>query len=125
MFIFGKVNQKRSVTLKRAKYVPAELMSYSLPYVVSFMGVRYDDFGQTLAVCLVLFWIFWITHKSGQVILNPVLVAFGWRLYDVEFEFVGNPERHNALALSKSILGSDEACKHAFVQDVLILSKEP
>ena len=58
-------------------------MNYTLPYIVSFMSFGYDQEGKFIGIVIFLTWIFWITYKSGQIILNPILVAFGWKLYEV------------------------------------------
>ena len=28
--------------------------------------------------------------KSGQILMNPVLILFGYRLHEVEYHFIGN-----------------------------------
>jgi hypothetical protein len=74
------VEPKQKVLIKDSKAVPADLMNYVLPYVVSFMGLDYKDGGKLLGFGVFFVWIFFITHRSGQVILNPVLIVFGWQL---------------------------------------------
>jgi len=112
---------KRNVKLISAEYVPAELMNYTLPFVVSFMGIGYNDGDKFFGMAIFLLWIFWITHKSGQIILNPVLVAFGWRLHKIGYSFEGSTEEHQATALLKGDVNLDQLVKHSWIQDVMVV----
>lgn len=120
--VLSAVRPKRSITILTAKYVPTELMNYTLPYVVSFMGVGYQDTGKFLGVLVFLFWIFLITHRSGQIILNPVLIAFGWRLYDITYSFAGDNNKQHNLALAKGYIDLNNRYKYKFIQDVMIIN---
>jgi len=118
------VKTKHAVTIRSVKYVPAELMNYTLPYVVSFMGVGYNEEGKFLGILIFLVWIFWITHKSGQIILNPILVAFGWRLNEITYSFSGDKQEYSAQALSSGVIAIGDVVKQNSIQDVLIIRKQ-
>jgi hypothetical protein len=109
------------IDVKSASYVPSELMNYTLPYVVSLMALDYQETGKFVGLIIFLAWMFWITHKSGQVILNPVLVAFGWRLYDLNYVFPGDHQERSGKALSNDLLEPGKRYKHTVIQDVMIL----
>ena len=98
------VRTTQDITVSQAEYVPTDLMNYTLPYVVSFMGINYHETEKFVGFCVFLAWMFWITHKSGQVLLNPILIALGWRLYDVTYNFAGSTDVHNGRALVKGYL---------------------
>ncbi|MBD3834073.1 MAG: hypothetical protein IE910_12105 [Brevundimonas sp.] len=112
------------VDIVSVKYVPAELMSYTLPYVVSFMSIGYQDTGKFVGLTIFLIWMFWISYKSGQLILNPLLIAFGWRLYEVSYRFPGEKierEARNGRALIRGELESGQRRAQVSVQDILIM----
>lgn len=90
----GLVRTPQDVVVQEAEYVPTDLMNYTLPYVVSFMGINYQETDKFVGFCVFLTWMFWITHKSGQVLLNPILIALGWRLYNVTYNFPGSGDTH-------------------------------
>ncbi|MDV4157125.1 hypothetical protein R1480_22105, partial [Rhizobium brockwellii] len=46
------VKPKTPVDIKEAKYIPAELMAYTLPYVVSFMSLEYKDTGKFVGLLI-------------------------------------------------------------------------
>jgi hypothetical protein len=98
------VRTSQDVVVREAEYVPTDLMNYTLPYVVSFMGINYHETDKFIGFCVFLTWMFWITHKSGQVLLNPILIALGWRLYNVTYNFPGSGDAYKGRALVKGYL---------------------
>ena len=92
------------VEVIEAEYVPTDLMNYTLPYVVSFMSIDYQETGKFIGFIVFLAWMFWITHRAGQVILNPVLIAMGWRLYSISYRFAGSQNVFKTSALAKGHL---------------------
>jgi hypothetical protein len=112
---------KLPIDITEAKYILAELMSYTLPYVVSFMSIGYQDAGKFTGLTIFLAWMFWITYKSGQLILNPLLTVFGWRLYEIKYVFPGDDTVQNARALGKGIIESGRRYPHIVVRDVFIV----
>lgn len=114
---------KRRAVIIRSTYVPSELMNYTLPYIVAFMGVGYNDQSKFVGMIIFLIWIFWITYKSGQLILNPILVVFGWRLYDTTFSFYGDKIEHRSLVLSDGELVSGDLVYYSTIQDVMVVRR--
>ncbi|ODT10717.1 MAG: hypothetical protein ABS35_41885 [Kaistia sp. SCN 65-12] len=110
------------VDITEARYTPAELMNYTLPYVVSFMNLDYQQTGKFVGLMIFLIWMFWITYKSGQLILNPMLTAFGWRHYEVTYRFPGNDEYFIGQALSRHPLTLGRH-NQTSIQEVLIFRK--
>jgi hypothetical protein len=119
------VKPKHHITIGQAKPIPAELMNYTLPYVVSFMSIDYQETGKFVGFVIFLAWMFWITHRSGQILLNPVLIAFGWRYYDVSYRFAGDKEDRNSNALVRGVIEAGEQHRQIAVQDILIIKPEP
>jgi hypothetical protein len=118
------VRAKREIAIREAKYLPAELMNYTLPYVVSFMSIDYQETGKFIGLLIFLAWMFWIVYRSGQLVLNPVLIAFGWRLYEIAYSYPGDDKLYNGLALSGFPIEGGERYRHTAIQDVLIIKKQ-
>jgi len=114
------IRPTQDITVCEAEYVPTDLMNYTLPYVVSFMGVDYNETNKFVGFCVFLGWMFWLTHKSGQIFLNPLLIALGWRLYDVTYSFAGSHTQHKGRALVKGYL-EPGIYKQWPVQDIQII----
>jgi len=77
-----RISYPFSVNVIRAKATPNEIINYTFPYVVSFMGVTYGDYQKLLGFGVFLLWLFAIRYKSGQILMNPLLLILGWRLYE-------------------------------------------
>jgi hypothetical protein len=112
---------KAPIEITNARYIPAELMNYTLPYVVAFVSLDYQETGKFVGLTIFLGWMFWITHKSGQLILNPILIAFGWRLYEITYLFPGNAAPFNGRALARGLIEAGHRYGHTVVQDIIIL----
>lgn len=117
------IRPKTVIDISEVKHVPAELMSYTLPYVVSFMSLEYQETGKFVGLIIFLFWIFLITYRSGQLILNPLLVVLGWRLYEVKYRFPGDTKTYTGKALSKAHLEPDIRYKQLQAQDILVIAE--
>lgn len=91
----------QSIDVLRAKHVSNDLMNYTLPYVVSFMGLGYDDGKSLFGFMVFLFWMFVISYRSGRVLMNPVLIVLGWRLYEIDYKFSASSSEKSGLMLSK------------------------
>jgi len=120
VFSLKLIRPVHDIDITEADYVPADLMNYTLPYIVSFMGVEYHDTNKFVGFCVFLTWMFLITYKAGQIFLNPLLIFFGWRLYDISYSFVGSTSVHKGRALVKGDLGTGRYKLRA-VQDIQII----
>jgi len=80
--LFKKILFPFEVDVKEFKAIPNDIINYTFPYVVSFMGISYNEPEKLLGFVVFLLWMFAITYKSGQIIMNPLLLMFGWRLYE-------------------------------------------
>jgi hypothetical protein len=123
--LFRSVRPKREIDVLAAKHVPADLMNYVLPYVVSFMSLDYADKAKFSGFIIFFLWIFWITYRSGQVVMNPMLTVFGWRLYEIDYSFDASESEYSGLALSNIALMSGQKYRRALVQDVLVIKMAP
>jgi len=123
LLVLRLVKPKHEVELIEAKYIPTDLMNYTLPYVVSFMSIDYQDASKFVGLVIFLIWMFWITFKSGQVLLNPLLIVLGWRLYDLTYQFPTDPKKQqfSGQALSKQPIFAGETHRQAALADILLL----
>jgi hypothetical protein len=115
------VRPKQEIRVTEAKHTPADLMNYTLPYIVSFMSIGYQESGKFVGFLIFLGWMFWITYKSGQIILNPLLIVLGWRLYEVSYTFAGSTDPQTGNALVKGRIEAGQWYREQSVQDVLII----
>ena len=119
----ARARAKVSIVIERAKYVPSELMSYALPYIVAFVNMDYEP-KKLVGLALFLVWLFWITYRSGQIVLNPFLVAFGWKLYELTYRFTDRETEHSGKALCDNLVATGDRCRHMVIDDVIIIRTE-
>jgi hypothetical protein len=125
LIVLSVVRPKNSIDVREAKYIPAELMSYTLPYIVSFMSLNYQETGKFVGLAIFLVWIFLITHRSGQIILNPLLIVFGWRLHEIKYVFPRDTTEYTGRALSKGPLEPKKRYRQTVIQDAMIIRPAP
>lgn len=100
--ILSSLRYKYPIQVIESKPIPSELISYAFPYIVSFMGVDFGAAGKIAGLAVFLIWLFLITYKAGQIIMNPILLIFGWSLY--EAKVVVNKKTRIIKVLSKKSL---------------------
>lgn len=115
------VQGNQRVRVSESKHVPADLINYVIPYVLSFMGIDYGDSAKMLGFAVFFLWIFWITDRSGQIVMNPILVAFGWRLYEIKFSYLQSDDAFTGRVLSKTVIEPNVVYRQSQLQDVMIV----
>lgn len=112
------------VKVTESKHIPADLINYVIPYVVSFISLEYDQPTKLIGFGVFLAWIFWITHKSGQIALNPVLAVFGWKLFEVKYVYNGSANIFVGRMLSKVDIEPERSYRQGNLQDVMVARTE-
>jgi hypothetical protein len=100
----GRVKLRFDVRVIEAKTIPNDLINYVFPYVVSFMGLSFDDSGKMWGFVVFLVVLFAITYRSGQIVMNPLLIIFGWKIYEVKMEIGQNKEERITRVLKRGKL---------------------
>ena len=88
--------------VESSKLIPNDIINYVFPYVVSFMGISYESPEKLLGFLVFIIWMFAITYKSGQIIMNPLLLMFGWKLHEAKLHI--NNEYREVRVLKKGSL---------------------
>lgn len=121
IWILNRIPGVHELTVKESKAVPNDLINYVFPYVVSFMGLDLGGNGKFYGFVVFLAWMFLITYRSGQILMNPLLLAMGWQLYEISADI--NSNSRSVIALSRSKIYSGDRLKSCVVQGVYVLSK--
>ena len=91
------------VTIISVKNRSADLINYTIPYIVSFFSFDLSKMEDVISLLIFLILMFVLTLKSKSVFLNPILLCKGYNLYDIEYSFDGNKS-------SQILLSKDEPC---------------
>ncbi len=100
-FTLEKITFTHNGEVISSKTIPNDIINYIFPYVVSFMGISYDAPEKLLGFSVFLLWMFAITYKSGQIIMNPLLLMFGWNLYEAKVKIDGCDGEREVRVLKK------------------------
>lgn len=109
------------MTIEESKTIPNDLINYVFPYIVSFMGVELSATGKVLGLGLFMLWMFMLCYRSGQILMNPLLLINGWQLYEVRADIEG--KKRSLRALSKENIAPKQTLKSCLVQGIYVLSK--
>lgn len=102
-----------------SKSVPNDLINYVFPYVVSFMGLDLGIDGKFFGFLLFIVLMFVITYRSGQILMNPVLLVAGWQLF--ELNIVTEGHKRCVKALSKEQVKSGDHLESCLVHGIYVL----
>jgi hypothetical protein len=120
--ILQSIRYKYPVRVIESKSIPNELISYSFPYIISFMGVDFGSAGKIAGLIAFLVWLFVITYCAGQIIMNPLLVVFGWNLYEAKVIINGH-ERVAKILSRGNLMPGNYYCQE--IQQNFICRGEP
>lgn len=74
-----------------------ELLNYTIPYLISFLPLKIGEPAELVAFGLFMILMFWLTYKTDNLYINPILTLIGYKLYRVRFEISGEHCEINAL----------------------------
>lgn len=77
----------------------ADLINYTIPYIVSFFGFDLSKIEDVISLSIFLLLMLLLTLKSKSVFMNPILLLIGYNLYDLEYEFDG--KKQSTIVISK------------------------
>lgn len=111
------------IKVAEAKHIPADLINYAMPYIVSFMGLDFSSPSKLIGFAVFFVWIFWITYRSGQIVMNPLLIAFGWKLYELKYSYLQSGDALVGRALSQSDIEPNTLYRIGNLQDVMVVGE--
>ena len=122
LWLLRKLPGKTELVVLDAKTVPNDLINYVFPYVVSFMGLDVGVNGKFYGFLLFIGWMFLITYRSGQILMNPLLLVVGWQLYELNVTIKGSNKRC-VRALSRDRVVEGDVLNSCLVQGIYVLHK--
>lgn len=118
----GRLKLRFKTSVIEAKAIPNDLINYVFPYVVSFMGLSYGNVDQMLGFSVFFVVLFLITYMSGQIVMNPLLILFGWKIYEAKIKVGQNGEERTVRVLKQGKLLSGPQC-YEEVQDFYFMGE--
>jgi len=78
------------ITVKSVSNRSGELINYSIPYMISFFVMDLGDLKLLLSFGFFMLIMYWLTMKTHNIFINPVLAVMGYNIYDVHYVRNGN-----------------------------------
>ena len=121
MWLMSRLSGYSTLEVADSKSIPNDLINYVFPYVVSFMGLDMGADGKFFGFLLFIGLMFWITYRSGQILMNPFLLGTGWQLYELNVVIEGH--KRCVKALSKESIHVGDRLKSCLVHGIYVLHR--
>lgn len=120
--IMSSLSGGQLITVKQCVRNPSDLMNYTVPYMVAFIGVDLSDGPKVAGFLVFMIFMFILTYKTKQLFMNPILAVLGYNLYDIEYDI--NKNVRNGRILSKFEIEPEKQYQMEIVSSLLIATKE-
>ena len=90
------------IKIERVGNCSNELINYTIPYIVSFLGINLGSIQDIIAFSVFMSLLCILTIKTQSLFVNPILAILGYGLYDVQFK--ENEILKNGIFLSRQDL---------------------
>lgn len=111
------------ITVKSVSNRSGELINYSIPYMISFFVMDLGNLKLLLSFGFFMFIMYWLTMKTHNIFINPVLAVMGYNIYDVHYERNGK-ECEDFLLVKGSRLRKNERCRIVEISEQLYVVTE-
>lgn len=122
-YLLRKINPSDEINVISSKPIPNDLINYVLPYVVSLMGLDFSDPRKIAGFFIFFFWMFLITYRSGQILMNPIMIAFKWKIY--ESIILHGDEQKYVRLISKKEISDGKYYKSSLIHGLHVLIDSP
>lgn len=123
LWTLSRIPTPHRVRVVETKHIPADMINYAMPYIVSFMGLDFSSPTKLLGFSVFLLWIFWITYRSGQILMNPLLIVFGWKLFEMKYSYLQSDDLLIGRALAQEELEPNRIYHRGSLQDVMVVGE--
>lgn len=119
----GIKNSDRPVTILNVSNRSGELINYSIPYMISFFVTDLGDKQLALSFLFFMLIMYFLTLKTHNIFVNPILALLGYNLYDVTFVRDGI-ECESFFLVKKPRLNPGQSCQIEELSEQLYLVTE-
>lgn len=88
------------ITLTEVNAVRGDMINYTLPFLIGLFAFDYKTWQSILSLIVFLAFMFALTRNERIILLNPMFLLLGIRLYDIKYKRIGQPNaEHYSSAL--------------------------
>lgn len=115
--LFTSSQGEEEITLTNVKTIRGDMINYTLPFLIGLFAFDYKSWQSILSLIVFLSFMFGFTRNEKVVLLNPMFLLLGIRLYEIEYKKVGQPNKihfNNVLCLG---LAKKSTTKVRFIEN--------
>lgn len=88
-----------AIHVKQSKQIHGDMLNYTLPFLMGLFAFGYESWQSISALLVFLTFMFAFVSKDRVILLNPMFLLIGIRLYEITFLEVGNQNRQTKKVL--------------------------
>lgn len=111
------------VTVVSVSNRSGELINYSIPYMLSFFVMDLSNINLLVSFAFFMLIMYWMTLKTHNIFINPVLAMMGYNIYDVHYKRDGH-EFQDFFLIKGGRLRRNESCRVVELSEQLLLVTE-
>ena len=98
--LFSSAEGTDIITLTEVNAVRGDMINYTLPFLIGLFAFDYKTWQSILSLIVFLAFMFAFTRNERVILLNPMFLLLGIRLYDIKYKRIGQPNaEHYSCAL--------------------------
>ena len=79
-----------AINVKESKQLHGDMLNYTLPFLMGLFAFGYENWQSITALLVFLVFMFAFVSKDRVILLNPMFLLVGIRLYEMKYSEVGN-----------------------------------
>nr|VFK24115.1 MAG: hypothetical protein BECKMB1821G_GA0114241_100728 [Candidatus Kentron sp. MB] len=111
------------ITIKSVDNRLGDLINYSIPYMISFFAMDLGELNFLLSLSVFMFMMYYLSLKTHNIFINPVLAMMGYNLYDVYYERNGH-ECKDIFLVKGGVPRKGERCRIIEISEQLYVVTE-
>lgn len=97
------------IKLTEVKAVRGDMINYTLPFLIGLFAFDYKTWQSVLSLIIFLIFMFAFSRNEKIILLNPMFLLLGMRLYNIKYKKVGQPSSElSSSALCMGIASQSE-----------------
>ncbi|HIF9536759.1 hypothetical protein [Photobacterium damselae] len=90
-YLFTRSEGADEIRLTQVTVVRGDMINYTLPFLIGLFAFDYKTWQSILSLIIFLIFMFAFSRNEKIVLLNPMFLLLGIRLYDIKYKKVGQP----------------------------------
>jgi hypothetical protein len=79
-----------AINVRESKQLHGDMLNYTLPFLMGLFAFGYENWQSITALLVFLVFMFAFVSKDRVILLNPMFLLVGIRLYEMKYSEVGN-----------------------------------